>query len=212
MDATLVACHSKKEHAAPTYKHGFGYHPLLCFLDNTGEALAGLVRPGNAPDQHRRGPHHRARRRAHPAPRSPPPRHRHPHPRGQRRIRQSVPGPHPRPALARDPHLLLRRMVHHRTGPPSDTPAARPGLAPCSRTGRRPAARRPGRRAHRSGRPTRPCPKTPGSSSAASARIPAPSCPCRRRWRWLATRLGPRLPTPAGRLRRGHGASRSADQ
>jgi hypothetical protein len=26
----------------------FGYHPLLCFLDATGEALAGLLRPGNA--------------------------------------------------------------------------------------------------------------------------------------------------------------------
>ncbi|WP_189960015.1 IS1380 family transposase, partial [Streptomyces alanosinicus] len=48
IDATLVTCHSEKEHAAPTYKHGFGYHPLLCFLDNTGEALAGLLRPGNA--------------------------------------------------------------------------------------------------------------------------------------------------------------------
>ncbi|MGW7696836.1 IS1380 family transposase, partial [Streptomyces asiaticus] len=29
-------------------KRGFGYHPLLCFLDNTGEALAGILRPGNA--------------------------------------------------------------------------------------------------------------------------------------------------------------------
>lgn len=48
IDATLVTCHSEKEQAAPTYKHGFGYHPLLCFLDNTGEALAGLLRPGNA--------------------------------------------------------------------------------------------------------------------------------------------------------------------
>jgi hypothetical protein len=34
--------------AAPTYKHGFGFSPLLCFLDGTGEALAGLLRPGNA--------------------------------------------------------------------------------------------------------------------------------------------------------------------
>lgn len=48
IDATLITCHSEKEHAAPTYKHGFGYHPLLCFLDNTGEALVGLPRPGNA--------------------------------------------------------------------------------------------------------------------------------------------------------------------
>lgn len=48
IDATLVTCHSEKEQTAPTYKRGFGYHPLLCFLDNTGEALAGLLRPGNA--------------------------------------------------------------------------------------------------------------------------------------------------------------------
>jgi hypothetical protein len=48
IDATLVTCHSEKEQAAATYKRGFGYHPLLCFLDNTGEALAGVLRPGNA--------------------------------------------------------------------------------------------------------------------------------------------------------------------
>ncbi len=47
LDATLVTCHSEKEQAAPTYKRGYGYHPLLCFLDNTGEALAGVLRPGN---------------------------------------------------------------------------------------------------------------------------------------------------------------------
>ncbi|MFE3214742.1 IS1380 family transposase [Streptomyces antimycoticus] len=48
IDATLVTCRSDKEHAAPTYKRGFGFHPLLCFLDNTGEGLAGLLRAGNA--------------------------------------------------------------------------------------------------------------------------------------------------------------------
>ncbi|GAA3813614.1 transposase [Streptomyces chiangmaiensis] len=47
IDATLVTCHSEKENAAPTYKHGFVYRPLLCFLDNTGEALAGVLRPGH---------------------------------------------------------------------------------------------------------------------------------------------------------------------
>ena len=47
-DATLVTSHSDKEQAAPTYKHGFGFSPLLCLLDGTGEALAGLLRPGNA--------------------------------------------------------------------------------------------------------------------------------------------------------------------
>ncbi|MFK0259545.1 IS1380 family transposase [Streptomyces sp. NPDC090445] len=48
IDATLVACHSEKQQAAPTYKGGFGFHPLLCFLANTGEALSGRLRPGNA--------------------------------------------------------------------------------------------------------------------------------------------------------------------
>jgi hypothetical protein len=47
-DATLVTAHSEKEDAAPNYKHGFGFHPLLCYLDETGEALAGVLRPGNA--------------------------------------------------------------------------------------------------------------------------------------------------------------------
>jgi hypothetical protein len=47
-DATLVTAHSEKEHAAPTYKRGFGFHPLLAYLDATGEALAGKLRPGNA--------------------------------------------------------------------------------------------------------------------------------------------------------------------
>jgi hypothetical protein len=48
IDATLVGSHSDKEHAAPNYKKGFGFHPLLAYLDATGEALAGLLRPGNA--------------------------------------------------------------------------------------------------------------------------------------------------------------------
>jgi DDE family transposase len=47
-DATLVNSHSDKEGAAPNYKHGFGFHPLMAFLDATGEALAGLLRPGNS--------------------------------------------------------------------------------------------------------------------------------------------------------------------
>jgi hypothetical protein len=47
-DATLIGSHSEKEGAAPNYKKGFGFHPLLAFLDATGEALAGILRPGNA--------------------------------------------------------------------------------------------------------------------------------------------------------------------
>jgi len=48
IDATLVGAHSDKEGAAPTWKRGFGFHPLLAYLDATGEALAGVLRPGNA--------------------------------------------------------------------------------------------------------------------------------------------------------------------
>nr|WP_312882550.1 IS1380 family transposase [Micromonospora polyrhachis] len=48
IDATIVICHSEKEGATRTWKKTFGFHPLLCFLDNTGEALAGLLREGRA--------------------------------------------------------------------------------------------------------------------------------------------------------------------
>lgn len=49
IDASLVEVHSEnKAGAAPNYKGGFGFHPMFCFADATGEALAGLLRPGNA--------------------------------------------------------------------------------------------------------------------------------------------------------------------
>lgn len=48
LDATLVTAHSDKEGAKGNFKGGFGYHPLGAWLDNTGEALAALLRPGNA--------------------------------------------------------------------------------------------------------------------------------------------------------------------
>jgi hypothetical protein len=49
IDATLVEVHSEnKQGTAPTYKRGFGFHPMLCFADATGEALAARLRPGNA--------------------------------------------------------------------------------------------------------------------------------------------------------------------
>lgn len=48
IDGTLVTCHSEGEQCAAVYKRGFGYHPMLCFLDSTGAALAGILRPGNA--------------------------------------------------------------------------------------------------------------------------------------------------------------------
>jgi hypothetical protein len=52
VDATLVTAHSEKESAAPTFKRGFGFHPLWAFVDHgpegTGEPLAVLLRAGNA--------------------------------------------------------------------------------------------------------------------------------------------------------------------
>jgi hypothetical protein len=51
IDATLVGAHSDKQGARPTFKQGFGFHPLGCWLDcgdGTGEALSGILRPGNA--------------------------------------------------------------------------------------------------------------------------------------------------------------------
>jgi len=48
IDGTLVNSHSDKEGAAPNYKHGYGFYPFMAYLDATGEALAGLLRPGNA--------------------------------------------------------------------------------------------------------------------------------------------------------------------
>ena len=52
IDATLVTAHSEKEQARPTFKRGFGFHPLWAFVDHgpegTGEPLAFALRPGNA--------------------------------------------------------------------------------------------------------------------------------------------------------------------
>jgi hypothetical protein len=49
VDASLVEVHSEnKEATAANFKHGFGFHPLFCFADATGEALAAMLRPGNA--------------------------------------------------------------------------------------------------------------------------------------------------------------------
>jgi len=48
LDATLITSHSDKQEAAGNYKGGFGFHPMLCYLDESEEALAGILRPGNA--------------------------------------------------------------------------------------------------------------------------------------------------------------------
>jgi hypothetical protein len=48
MDATLVTASSDKQGAAPTWKRGYGFHPLGAWLANTRECLAMLLRPGDA--------------------------------------------------------------------------------------------------------------------------------------------------------------------
>ncbi len=48
LDATLITARSDKEGAAPTFKKGYGFHPLGAWLANTTESLAMLLRPGNA--------------------------------------------------------------------------------------------------------------------------------------------------------------------
>jgi hypothetical protein len=49
IDATLVNAHTEKEGAAVNYRSGFGFHPILAYLDETHEALAGVLRGGGAP-------------------------------------------------------------------------------------------------------------------------------------------------------------------
>ena len=49
VDATLIGAHTEKEGAAVNFKGGFGFHPLLAYLDGSREALAGMLRTGNAP-------------------------------------------------------------------------------------------------------------------------------------------------------------------
>ena len=46
LDANL--CEFDKEGAAPTWKKGYGFHPLGAWCRNTRECLAMLLRPGNA--------------------------------------------------------------------------------------------------------------------------------------------------------------------
>src|SRR3954453_9343380 len=48
VDATLIGAHTEKEGAAVNFKGTFGFHPLLAYLDESREALAGTLRPGNA--------------------------------------------------------------------------------------------------------------------------------------------------------------------
>ncbi len=49
IDASLHQVHSEnKTEAAATYKGGYGFHPMYCSADATGEVLGMVLRPGNA--------------------------------------------------------------------------------------------------------------------------------------------------------------------
>ncbi len=49
IDSSLHQVHSEnKDQTAPNYKGGFGFHPIYCFADATGETLGVTLRPGNA--------------------------------------------------------------------------------------------------------------------------------------------------------------------
>jgi hypothetical protein len=48
MDGTLITAHSDKDGAAPTWKKGYGFHPLGAWCINTRECPDMLLRPGNA--------------------------------------------------------------------------------------------------------------------------------------------------------------------
>lgn len=52
LDATLIGAHSEKELASPNYKRGFGFHPMMAFVDHgiggTGEPLTAMLRTGRA--------------------------------------------------------------------------------------------------------------------------------------------------------------------
>jgi hypothetical protein len=167
-DATLVV-HSEKESAAATFKHTFGFHPVLAFCDNSNEALAGMLRPGNAgantaadliavldqglaqiPDQFRHGYPILVRldgagtSKALLA-----------HIRDQRELDAALPtAARRRPPRARRPQAAPQNRPHlalgprpRRSVPPAPGPAGSPHLTQPSRTTRHPGA--PGRPASR---------------------------------------------------------------
>jgi len=73
LDATLITAHSDKEGAAPTFKRGYGHHPLWAFVDHVSgrhrRAAGGAAAAGQRRVQHRRRPHHRHPPGIGPAPR-----------------------------------------------------------------------------------------------------------------------------------------------
>jgi hypothetical protein len=48
LDATLITSHSEKDRAAGNFKGGYGFAPMMAYCDESREALAGTLRPGNS--------------------------------------------------------------------------------------------------------------------------------------------------------------------
>lgn len=48
LDATLITAHSEKDGAAGNFKGGYGFAPMMAYCEESREALAGMLRPGNA--------------------------------------------------------------------------------------------------------------------------------------------------------------------
>ena len=202
IDATLIEVHSEKEQAPPHFKGGFGYHPMLCFLDNTNEALAGILRTGQRRVEHRRRPHRGPGPGAGAAARTRPGRA-DPGPHRRRRVLPRLPGPpgrarrleysvgyavteDVRTAIAALPRWAWTPAVDADGGCAARSPRSRLAMPPLAVAEPSPAmldlSRRPGRPG---------C----GSSSAANARTPAPSSTRSRNATATATRRSP--PTPA---------------
>ena len=53
LDAALVTAHSDKESARPTFKRGYGFHPLCAFADHGPEGTGGNPHDPAAPGQRR---------------------------------------------------------------------------------------------------------------------------------------------------------------
>jgi len=92
LDATIVVCHSEKEQATPTLEKTFGYHPLLAFGGQHQRSPGGGAAPRPRREQHRRGSHRGAFRRAGADPRRAPARA-DAGPLRRRRVHPRLPGP-----------------------------------------------------------------------------------------------------------------------
>ncbi|MFN8161575.1 MAG: transposase [Solirubrobacterales bacterium] len=92
IDATLLDAHSEKEQAAGTYKRGFGFHPLLCYLEQPAKLSLGSCAPATPartppPITSRSSRRRSSRSRTGPRPRDPGSRRRRwRHPRLHRRL------------------------------------------------------------------------------------------------------------------------------